>query len=272
MSVLWPLALITYKEGIRNRAIYGISLFALLLLGANLLISGMMMRSAGKAAVDMALSTVSLCGLLLVLFVGINLIAKDLDRRTIYMVLARPISRSQYIIGKFLGMVMLIAATMVILGVFACISILMVKFAYPDYFSRFSWANVVLGVGLTAEMLVLLTALSFLFASFSSTSFITLALTIIAYIIGHSISDVKTLVETPNAIGVGYEVNPVTLAVVKGAYYLFPNLSFFDIKVQAAHGLPIPTSYVLSTVAYGAVYTAIIIMVASIIFRRKEFP
>jgi len=76
IRVLWPVAVITWKEGIRNKAIYGISLFALLLLGANLLVSGMMMRSAGKTAVEMALSTVSLCGLLLVFFVGINLIGK----------------------------------------------------------------------------------------------------------------------------------------------------------------------------------------------------
>ena len=119
MTVLWPIAMITFKEGIRNRAIYGISLFALLLLVANLLVSGMMFQSAGKAAVDIALSAVSFSGLLLVLFVGINLIAKDLDRRTIYMVLARPISRAQYIIGKFFGMVLLIAFAMVVLSVLA---------------------------------------------------------------------------------------------------------------------------------------------------------
>jgi len=272
MNVLWPLAVITYKEGIRNRAIYGISLFALLLLGANLLMSGMMMRSAGKAAVDMALSTVTLCGLLLVMFVGINLIAKDLDRRTIYMVLARPISRSQYIIGKFLGMVLLILVASMILGIFACLSIQAVKFAYPDYFDRFSWGMVVLGIGLTAEMLVLLSSLSFLFAALSSTSFITLALTIIAYIIGRSIADVRALVETPNAVGLGFQVNPLTGMVVKIAYYVFPNLSFFDIKLQAAHGITVPPTYLAGTVLYGLVYTAIIIISASLLFRRKEFP
>jgi ABC-2 type transport system ATP-binding protein len=69
---LWPVAAVTFKEGIRSRAIYGISIFALLLLGANLLISGMIMREVGKVAVDMALSTVSFTGLLLVLFIGIN--------------------------------------------------------------------------------------------------------------------------------------------------------------------------------------------------------
>ena len=272
MNALWPLALITYKEGIRNRSIYGISLFALVLLGVNLLISGMMMRSAGKTAVEMSLSTVSLCGLLLVFFVGINLIAKDLDRRTIYMVLARPISRPQYLIGKFLGMVILIAVAMLVLGTFACVSILLVKHTSGDYFQRFTWVPVLQALVMTGEMLVLLTALTFLFASITSTSFITLALTIITYIIGQSIGDVKALIEAPAAIGAAFTVSPATLMMVKAAYYVFPNFSFFDVKLQAAHGMVVPLSYLLWTTAYGAVYTLIVLTIASFLFRRKEFP
>jgi Cu-processing system permease protein len=270
MTVLWPIALITWKEGIRNRAIYGISIFALMLLGANLLISGMMMRSAGKTAVDMALSTVSLSGLLLVLFVGINLIEKDLDKRTIYMVLARPISRAQYIVGKFFGMVLLIAVTVIFLSIFAVLSIFLVKSAYPDYFERISWSLVALALMFTTLMLILLSALSFLFASFSSTSFITLALTITSYIIGQSLGNVKALVEAPKVVGI--EVSPVTVTLVKWAYYLFPNLSLFDIKLQAAHGLDVSLSYVFWVVAYSIVYTTLAIFLATLIFRKKEFP
>ncbi len=270
MTAIWAIAVITFKEGIRNRAIYGISIFALLLLGANLLISGMIMQEVGKVAVDMALSTVSFTGLLLVLFVGINLMAKDLDKRTIYMVLSRPISRPQYILGKFLGMVLLILATISILSIFAIISIFMVKLSYPGYFPRFSWSLILLATSFITIALILLSALTFLFASFSSTSFITLVLTIVSYIIGQSIADVKALVEAPQAVGI--KVSPITMKVVQAAYYIFPNLSIFDIKLQAAHGLPISLSYIFWTVSYGAVYIALAIIVASVIFIRREFP
>ena len=270
MTVLWPIALITFKEGIRNRAIYGISLFALMLLGANPLISGMMMRSAGKTSIDMALSTISLSGLLLVLFVGINLIAKDLDKRTIYMVLARPISRAQYIVGKFFGMALLIIIAVSFLSIFAGLSIFFVKSAYPDYFERISWALVSLAVIFTLLSLLLLSALSFLFASFSSTSFITLSLTIITYIIGQSLSDVKALLESPQALGIN--VSPATAVIVKWAYYIFPNLSLFDIKLQAAHGLEISSSYILWIVVYSIVYITLTMTLAALIFRKKEFP
>jgi ABC-type transport system involved in multi-copper enzyme maturation permease subunit len=270
MSPLWPIALITVKEGTRNRAFYGISLIALLLLGAAFFISGMIMRDVGKVAVDMALSTVSFAGLLLVLFVGIDLMAKDLDKRTIYMVLARPISRQQYIVGKFFGIAILIITTVFILSLFGAISIFLVKWANPDYFPRFSWGLVLLANVFIAMSLILLSSLSFLFASFASTSFITLILTIISYIIGQSMSVVKAIVENPQAAGI--TVSPVTLKLVQAAYYIFPNLALFDIKTQAAHGLPIPVSYIFWTLFYGIVYICLITVFAALIFRKREFP
>ena len=266
MITLWPIALTTFREGIRNRALYGITLIALLLLGVNLMIAGMIPRNVGKMAVDMVLSTISFSGLLVVLFIGINLMAKDLDKRTIYMVLSRPISRSQYIIGKFLGMAMLILATVLFLSIFSSLSIFMIKLTYPDYFERFSWSLVFLAIFFITVMLILLSSLSFLFASFTSTSFITLVLTMIGYIIGQSMRDVKALVEA------GIQVSPVTVKLIEAAYYVFPNLSQFDIKMQAAHGLPVSASYVFWTLTYGLVYTCLVITLAALVFRKKEFP
>lgn len=267
---LWPVAAVTFLEGIRNRAIYGITIFALLLLIASNLIAGMIMQEVGKVMVDMALSTVALSGLLLVLFVGINLMAKDLDRRTIYMVLSRPISRPQYLFGKFLGMVLLIIATIVIVSLFAVAAIQLTKMTYPDYFAHFSWVSIFLAIALTTLSLILLTALSFLFASFVSTSFLTLVLTILSYLIGHGINDVKALVEAPQQVGI--QVAPFTVKLVQGAYYLFPNLSLFDIKTQAAHGLTVPLATIGWTVTYGLGYTAIAMLLATLIFSKREFP
>ena len=270
MSPLWPIALITFKEGTRNRAFYGISLIALLMMGAAFFIAGMIMQDVGKVAVDMSLSTVSFAGLLLVLFVGIDLMAKDLDKRTIYMVLARPISRQQYIVGKFLGISLLIATTVCILSLFGAISIFLVKWANPGYFPRFSWGPVLLADIFIAVSLILLSSLSFLFASFASTSFITLILTIISYIIGQSMNAVKTLVENPQTAEI--TVSPFTVKLVQAAYYLFPNLSLFDIKTQAAHGIAVPMTYIFWTLCYGIVYICLVTIFAASLFSKKEFP
>jgi Cu-processing system permease protein len=95
-------------------------------------------------------------------------------------------------------------------------------------------------------------------------------LTVVSYLVGHGLGDVKALVENPGPVGI--EVSWSTLWVVRIAYYLFPNLSFFDLKLQAANNLPIPGSYLLWTSAYGLIYTLLMILLASIIFSRREFP
>jgi choline-glycine betaine transporter len=83
-------------------------------------------------------------------------------------------------------------------------------------------------------------------------------------------STVKALVENPQAAGI--TVSPVTVKLVQGAYYLFPNLSLFDIKTQAAHGLAIPMTYIFWTICYGIVYICLVIVFAAFFFRKKEFP
>lgn len=270
MTILWPLALITFKEGIRHRIFYSISLFALLFVGANLVVTSMIPQEAGKVAVDMSLSAISFTGLLLVLFIEINLIAKDLDRRTIYMILSRPVSRSQYIVGKFIGMAMIIIATLFIVSIFALLSLFMLKMMYPTFFLRFSWPLVLLAIAFIVLMLNMLSALSFLFASLTSSSFTTLILTMISYIIGQTLVDMKAIVESPHSAGI--QVSPITVKVVQIAYYVFPNLSLFDIKTQAAHGLSVSFSFIFWTVSYGLIYTCISITLATLFFRKKEFP
>jgi Cu-processing system permease protein len=240
MNVFFPISIITLKEGIRNRAIYGISLFALMLLGLSLFVASMSTRDVGKVAVDMALSIISFSGLLVVLFVGINLMAKDLDKKTIYMVLSKPISRSEYILGKFLGIIMILFLTTSFITFLASGFLFFLNMNYAAYFPRFSWLLFFLSVFFIMISLVLLTAISFLFSSVSSSSFTTLFLTIISYLIGQSLGDIKALIDAGNIAG--EPVPQVTRIVVQAVYYLFPNLSFFDIKTQVAHGLAVQLS------------------------------
>ena len=270
MRGIWAVTVVTFREGIRNRAFYGISIIALLLLAANLVIAGLIPQDVGKVAVDIALSTVSFSGLLVVLFIGINLVAKDLDRRTIYMVISRPISRQGYIVGKFFGTAALVMAAVIIIGIFAAISIFVTNLSFPAYFPRFAWIGVVLAISYTALSLVLLTAISLLFASFTSNSFITLVLTVIVYVIGHSLYDVKALLEGGSQIAT--DASGAVVKAVQIAYYLFPNLSLFDLKLQAAHALSIPTPYLFWVALYGVGYSAFMIGLAALVFSRREFP
>jgi ABC-type transport system involved in multi-copper enzyme maturation permease subunit len=111
-----------------------------------MLIANLAPRDVGKVAVDMALSTISFSGLLVVLFVGINLMAKDLDKKTIYMVLSKPISRTEYILGKFFGIALILVLTVLSISLFAALSLFILKMGYESFFLRFSWPLVFLGI------------------------------------------------------------------------------------------------------------------------------
>ena len=204
------------------------------------------------------------------LFIGINLVAKDLDRKTIYMVLSRPVSRQGYIIGKYLGIAALVVAAVVILGLFAIASIMITKMSFPGYFPRFAWDGVILAIGYSALSLVLLTAVSLFFSSIASNSFITLVLTVIVYIIGHSLSDVKALLEGGSSVADSASAPAVN--VVQVAYYMLPNLSLFDLKLQAAHALPVSTTYLCWVALYAFGYSAFLVALAALLFSRREFP
>ena len=100
---LFALTVLTFKEGVRDRALFGIGLFSLFMMTGSILVVSMFMRELDKVTVDINLSAITFAGLLLSFFVSINLMAKDIDRHTIYFVLSKSFSRGQYIWGKYLG-------------------------------------------------------------------------------------------------------------------------------------------------------------------------
>src|SRR3990167_10141915 len=193
MTAVWSVALITFKEGIKNRVIFGIFIIALLLFAATTVVITLFMRDIVKVAVDLSLSTVSFAGLLTLLFNGVNLFGKDLDKRTIYMVISRPISRSEYLVGKFLGIVLLALTVVVFLGLMSAVPVILSKrfYYYPE--ARFDWGIYSIAVVYIFIKLAVVSAVITLFASFTSNSFIALVLSLVVYFIGQSTESVRLL-------------------------------------------------------------------------------
>ena len=268
MTKITSLAYITFKGGIRDRTIHTIVLLALLLLVSTPLFSSFSMRQVVAVAVDYNLSTISFIGLLLSIFAGINLITKDIDKRSIYTVISLPISRSQYLIAKFFGLVSLIFFSLLILTLFGSISIKLTSYLYPqDINSQIFWYKIFISILYIYLKLIIITSAVFLFSSFATSTFLPLVLSFIFYFIGESIEEVKIFIE-----GVGKEkTSPIVKAVAQFAYYIFPNLSAFDLKPHAIYGLPLDYGNLLFVFFYSIFYTAIILTLSVMIFRRREF-
>lgn len=269
MSGILSLANITFREGIRNRVLFGILIMAILAFTLTIALTNLFINDITRVAASLSLSTISFSGLLLVFFVGTNLVAQDIDKRTIYVVISRPVSRAEYIIGKFLGLCFLIGTSVLILGIISSLPVYFTGLASQNPLSIFKWSVYTFAVMLIVMKLILITSIILFFSSITSTSFISLILTIAAYIIGSTNEVVKGLLEAKMQ---GVEIGPATATIIKLVYYIFPNMSAFDLKAQAVNGIPLETGYILWTTSYWLIYTSIMIAASAIIISRREFP
>jgi ABC-type transport system involved in multi-copper enzyme maturation permease subunit len=268
MTAVFGVAVITWKEGVRTKAIYGIFLLALLLFLCTHTFSYLFMRDVVKVAVDVSLSGAVFGGLLLTLFLGTNLIAKDLDKRTIHVVLAKAVSRPQYLFGKFLGLSALIATAMTVLGAMAMGSLALADIVTPDIYGTVHWFQVAVALTASTFMLILLSSIACLFAAVTSNSFVTLGLTVMVYFIGQTVGEMRAFLQSGAE---GAVVSSTIVWLVEGAYHVFPSLSAFDFKSQASHGMSIDLAHLGWVAVYGAVYTTLVLSAAAWLFNRKEF-
>jgi ABC-type transport system involved in multi-copper enzyme maturation permease subunit len=267
MKNIWLLAQITFKEGIRNRILMGIIFFAIALCVANLIITNMFGYDLGKVAVDVGLSIVSIAGLIIIFFMGINLLSKDLDKKTIYMVLSRPFARWQYILGKFMGLGLLILVSVTILGVFASGSVKLAMLNAPNYIPPdFSWFIFGLALGYTLLSLWITMSLALLFTCATSSPFLAMIITACSYFIGQNVELVGKMYHTAGTDS-GSRLFQKLIEVVS---WVFPNLSAFDLKTTAAYGLPVNTSQLIWSGFYGICYIGLMLVVAIFIFQRRE--
>lgn len=267
MKSIWLLAQITFKEGIRNRVLFGILFFAIALCVANLIFTDMFAHDLGKVAVDVGLSVVSIAGLIIIFFMGINLLAKDLDKQTIYMMLSRPISRWQYVIGKFFGLGLLVLTSVIILGLFASGSVKLAMLNAPDYVPPyFSWLTFAIALGYVLFSLLITTSLALLFTFATSSPFLAMIMTACSYFIGQNVELVRKMYcQAGNDSG-----DWLFGKLVEVISWVFPNLAAFDLKTTAAYGLPLKASHLLWSGLYGISYMGLILIIAIFIFQRRE--
>lgn len=270
MKSIFALATITFKEGIRNRALFAIALLALFLFGLNISVAGFFMRDIGKVTVDMNLTALTFSGLLLVFFVGVNLMAKDIDRKTIHLVLSKPVSRFHYIWGKYLGLLLFVTASLLLLLTLSSLTIVLLRQLYPNYFIGFSWIIFFIACFFILIKFWVLTAIVVFFSSITSSSLITLIFSLSSYVAGVTIEEVVFYLRTELAVQERI-VSESLKRFIDLISYLLPNFSVFDFTMEAAHGLAISGNRFFFSLGYGALYTVILLLLASFVFSRREF-
>jgi Cu-processing system permease protein len=256
-----------FRESVRDRVPLSIVVFAVLLMAASYLIGELTAGQDMKIIKDLGLAALSVLGLLIAVFIGIGLVSKEVERRSIYALLAKPVSRDQFLVGKYLGLLLTLlvnvsAMTLAYYGVLFVMDIVAldaVRLAWPTPAVD---PRLLIAVVLIFGELMIVTAIALFFSTFSSPLLSTL-LTLGLWIAGHFNADLR------NFDAVVHQ--PVAVYLARALYYVLPNLAPFDVKAEAVYGAPIAASHVLLTMAYAVVYVAAVLMAALAIFRRRDF-
>jgi ABC-type transport system involved in multi-copper enzyme maturation permease subunit len=243
----------TFLETIRDRILNTILVFAVVLIGASLLLGTLSAGQDIKIIKDLGLASMGFFGTLIAVFVGTSLVHKELDKRTVFVVLTKPVSRPAFLVGKLIGLVATLTILMAAMG--------------ASYLALLAVLKVPLTIGLFQAIgfawleLIVLTALTMVFSTFS-TPVLCMLYAFAFYFIGHNIQTLKEL---------GERASPGLKAVTTALYYVLPNFKTFDIKNQVVYGFAASGQQVVWTIAYALVYATMLFSIAVLVFRRREF-
>jgi ABC-type transport system involved in multi-copper enzyme maturation permease subunit len=256
-----------FREHVRNRVLYGIAIFALLLVAMSLLIGQMTAGQDVKILKDLGLATIDLAGLVMTMFIGVGLVSREVDRRSIYSLLTKPLPRWEFIVGKYLGLVLTLAVNVGLMTVTFYLLLAWAGWRTPEA-ARHSWEApamdpaLLLAVVLISAELALLTAVALFFSSFSSNALLSLVLTVGVWVLGVESADLRHF---------GDMVISTAAPLVSAIGWILPAFSIFDIKAEVVHGQAVPAALVGWRLLYATVYSAALLGAASLVFGRREF-
>jgi ABC-type transport system involved in multi-copper enzyme maturation permease subunit len=253
----------TFRENIRDKILYNLIVFALLMIASSVALGQLTLGHSQKVIVDLGLSAISVIGTLIAIFIGISLVSKELEKRTIYALLAKPVSRWQFVVGKFLGLLFTLTINVVVMT-----AGLLVTLAFQGNIPPGAYLALLPAVYLILLSLGVTTAVALVFSTFSTPALSAL-FTFFVWVIGHFSRDLLDFGQVTHAPAFG--------TLTRVLYYALPNFSNFttldsrNVILGAAYYRPVDFVAVAWVSVYALLYTAALIGLACSIFARRDF-
>jgi ABC-type transport system involved in multi-copper enzyme maturation permease subunit len=250
---IMAIALMAFTEAVRDRVLYSLLAFALAMIGSSTILVSLSVGAEGKIVKDLGMAAISLAGVLIAVFIGIGLVSREIDRRTIYMVMARPVRRAEFVLGKFcgLGLTLLVNVCIMGAGLLGLARVLEGR-----------WSPELLPAILLAFVeLLLLTAAAILFSAFTTPT-LSAIFTISLFVIGRLSGDLQRFAEQFGS--------PMVRGLSRGLSYILPSLARFNIVEASVHGLPLGAGYLPLALAYGTAYLILFLAAGIAIFGRRD--
>lgn len=249
-------ALNTFREAVRDRVLYNLLFFALVMMAASIIAGQISIGIEETVIVTLGLSAISVIGLLISVFIGVGLVSKEMDKRTLYALLATPVRRWEFLLGKFGGLMLTLAVNTAAMG----IGLFLAQTYVKSSFERGETA-VLVAVYFIWLKLALVVALALLFSCFT-TPLLAILFTAGLYVVGLYVQELRDLP--------GEVMSPGMVAFTKWISYLLPNFENFNIMAMAAHSRPVPGAFIAQNTLYAAVYCTILLTVAILVFSRRN--
>jgi ABC-type transport system involved in multi-copper enzyme maturation permease subunit len=220
-----------------------------------------------KIIKDLGLAAISIFGLFIAIFIGIGLVSKEVERRSIYGLLVKPMSRPQFVLGKFCGLVLTLIVNVAVMTLALYAVLAFYDWSLPAEAKAVFEAPALDPALLKATFLILVelvvvTAVALLFSTFAG-PMVSAALTFGVVIVGNFNADLKNFESVIDS-------QPVVW-LAKVLYYALPNLAPFDVKLQVVHAQPVPFGYVGLSLGYAGLYVGMMLLLATLIFSRRDF-
>ena len=256
-----------FKESVRDKVLYNLVLFAVLMIAASYLIGQLTAGQDVKIIKDLGLAASSVFGLFIAVFIGVGLVWKEVDRRSVYNLLVKPLRRYEFILGKFFGLALTLAVNIAVMAAALYAVLALMNWMDPGLAKVAIEAPVLdpqllKAFWLLYVQLLVVTSVALFFSTFSG-PMLSAAFTFGLYIVGHFNADLahfENVVESQAAAWFG-----------KALYFILPNLAPFDVKAAVVHGQPVSLAYVALTTGYGLLYAGAMVALAVLVFSRRDF-
>jgi ABC-type transport system involved in multi-copper enzyme maturation permease subunit len=247
----------TFRESVRDRILYNLILFVLILVLASVFISDLSIDQESKFIADLGLSAMLVFGTIIAIFIGVGLVYKEIDRRTIFNLLSKPVHRYEFIVGKYLGLCLTLLVNSAIMAGATVLALIYVNRGFTPLVIAVLPASFMIFLELA-----LIVAVALMFSSFS-TPMLSALFSFGLYVAGHFSADLKLAAELSGSA--------VARFVLTGLYYLLPNLSNFGYITDASYGRAVPLRMVIAGIVYALIYIGILISATVLIFERRNF-
>jgi ABC-type transport system involved in multi-copper enzyme maturation permease subunit len=253
----------TFRENIRDKILYNLILFALIMILSSIALGQLTLGHEEKVIIDLGLASISIFGTLIAIFIGISLVYKELEKRTVYSLLAKPVHRHQFILGKYLGLLCTLLVNVVVMTAGLILTLM-----YHGGVGFRGYLRLIPIVYLIFLSLALTTALALVFSTFSTPALSAL-FTLFLWVIGHFNGDLLEFSRLPKSAAMQW--------LFRALYYVLPNMSNFttmdskNVIGGAAYAQVIDPMAVFWVTVYGLIYCGILLSLSIVVFSRRDF-